>query len=629
MRVTDFWKYHIFRVSVCLLCAMATPSMAQQNKLQMAPQTMSPMQKTMTPPPPTATTQPKTAPNVKTKSPTTTATSAAEPKTPVYLENAETFSYDQARNADAQLLKGNVRFRHDDAYLYCDSAYFYEQQNSFTAYGHVRIVQGDTLFIYGDVLYYDGNTKLARLRRNVRMNNRDVTLVTDSLNYDRMANVGYYYTGGKLYDESNVLTSVFGHYYPGERLAVFRHDVLLTNPNFTMDADTLKYNTESAVAEIVGPTTIVYAQETTIYSELGYYNTRTEQSLLRRNSSVKHVDGQTLTGDSILYNKRQGEGRAYKHVVLNDSAKQMSFFGHFVYYKEDGDVALAYDSALMVEHSTPDTIYLNADTLYAYAVDSTEKVVHAYHNVRMFRHDVQAVCDSANYNTRDSVLHLMQQPVAWSGNRQITGDTMHIYSVNGNVERLQVVGAAFVCEQHDSLHYNQLSGKELVAYLSDRELRQVNIRGNAVSLYFPLDNDSVMIGLNQTESSYLTVYLKQQKIDRIVLFPSPTGVLTPMEMVTDDMLRMPGFSWQADVRPDTWQAVFDRPERQKTTDQQPRRRPGHVEPDDTATADKQKQQTTPTDTQQMPARFDGGSSGRTAVPGGVGGKTTLKTNTSR
>lgn len=513
-------------------------------------------------------------------------------RTMIYLENAETFSFDEDVNAEAQLLKGNVRFRHDDVFLYCDSAYFFDKKNSFNAYGHVKIVQGDTLFIYGDVLYYDGDTKMARLRHNVRMTDRTVTLVTDSLNYDRVANVGYYYTGGKLFDTENVLTSVFGYYYPNDEMALFRADVLLTNPRFTMRADTLKYYTPTAIAEMVGPTTILYENETTIYSELGQYETRTEQSHLYRNSWVKHTDGQTLVGDTIFYDKKTGEGRAYSNVHLSDSANQISLYGNFVYYKEEGDVALAYDSALMVEYSSPDTVYLNADTLYAYAVDSTDKVVRAFHHVRIFRVDVQAVCDSASFETRDSVIHLMQSPVAWSGERQITGDTMHIYSFNGAPERLHVVGAAFVCEQQDSNYYNQISGKELIAHIADNELRMVEVRGNAESIYFPLDDDSLMIGLNQTTSSYLTVYLQNQKIERIVLYPSPEGVLTPMAQTTEEMLRLPGFSWQEVIRPLCWQDVFARPERPKIDTTTKRRRSGRVEPEESETAatDKQKKQ---------------------------------------
>ena len=570
-------------------------------------------------------------PKPKAQPPKTIAPSAAQPtavqpasntkKTSVFLENAETFSYDKDLMADGQLLKGNVRFRHDDAYLYCDSAYFFEERNSFNAYGHVRIVQGDTLFIYGDVLYYDGDTKMARLRKNVRMHNRTVRLTTDSLNYDRGANVGYYFTGGKLTDATNTLTSKFGYYYPGLEMALFRGKVRLTNPNFVMDADTLKYFTETDLAQILGPTTVLYEKETTIYSEKGWYDTKTEQSELLLNSLITHQDGKTLKGDTIFYDKKKGIGRAHHHVELDDTVKKVSLRGHYLYYKEEGDVALAKDSALMIDHSTTDTLYLNADTLFSYAVDSVDKVVEAFYNVRVFRKDVQAVCDSARYETRDSVLHLMKMPILWSDNQQITGDTIRIFSVNGAVERLQVINSAFVCQQEDSIRFNQLSGKEVTAYIADGELYRVDVRGNAQSLFFPREADSTMIGMNQTESSFLTVYLKKQKIDRIVLYPAPIGVMTPLDQVIAESMYLPNYSWQVAIRPQKWEDVFARPVRTVAATSKRRRRATESEPKETTS---EVNTNKPSETNTTPV--SSGSSPRPSMPNIGGSSSTLKTN---
>ncbi|MDD3480353.1 MAG: OstA-like protein [Paludibacteraceae bacterium] len=570
-------------------------------------------------------------PKPKAQPPKTIAPSAAQPtavqpasntkKTNVFLENAETFSYDKDLMADGQLLKGNVRFRHDDAYLYCDSAYFFEERNSFNAYGHVRIVQGDTLFIYGDVLYYDGDTKMARLRKNVRMHNRTVRLTTDSLNYDRGANVGYYFTGGKLTDATNTLTSKFGYYYPGLEMALFRGKVRLTNPNFVMDADTLKYFTETDLAQILGPTTVLYEKETTIYSEKGWYDTKTEQSELLLNSLITHQDGKTLKGDTIFYDKKKGIGRAHHHVELDDTVKKVSLRGHYLYYKEEGDVALAKDSALMIDHSTTDTLYLNADTLFSYAVDSVDKVVEAFYNVRVFRKDVQAVCDSARYETRDSVLHLMKMPILWSDNQQITGDTIRIFSVNGAVERLQVINSAFVCQQEDSIRFNQLSGKEVTAYMADGELYRVDVRGNAQSLFFPREADSTMIGMNQTESSFLTVYLKKQKIDRIVLYPTPIGVMTPLDQVAAESMYLPNYSWQVAIRPQKWEDVFARPVRTVAATSKRRRRATESEPKETIS---EANTNKPSETNTTPV--SSGSSPRPSMPNIGGSSSTLKTN---
>ena len=188
-------------------------------------------------------------------------------QTMVYLERSETLNFDQERIADAQILIGNVLFRHDDALMYCDSAYFYENSNSLDAFGNVRLVQGDTLLGFGDVLYYDGNTKIARLRKHVklihgRVDENPTILTTDSLNYDRQADVAYYFRGGEVKDSLNTLTSIRGKYYPKSKEAVFSQTVKLVNPKFVLTSDTLLYNTETKVTNLVSPTLIIYEKET-------------------------------------------------------------------------------------------------------------------------------------------------------------------------------------------------------------------------------------------------------------------------------------------------------------------------------------------------------------------------------
>lgn len=158
--------------------------------------------------------------------------------------------------------------------MYCDSAYFYEHSNSLDAFGHVRFIQGDTLRGYGDKLFYNGNTKLARMRKNVRLvhgkkNENPTILTTDSLNYDRNINIAYYYTGGTIADSLNTLTSLYGQYAPNSKQAIFSKDVLLVNPKFTLESDTLLYNTETKITNIVSPTQILYEEETTIHTSRG------------------------------------------------------------------------------------------------------------------------------------------------------------------------------------------------------------------------------------------------------------------------------------------------------------------------------------------------------------------------
>ena len=384
----------------------------------------------------------------------------------VYLERAENLQFDQERIADAQILKGNVVFRHEEALMYCDSAYFYEKSNSLDAFGHVRFVQGDTLQGFGDKLFYDGNTKLARLRRHVRLihgraDENPTVLTTDSLNYDRAAGIAYYFTGGTVQDTLNTLTSVRGNYRPKSKQAVFSKEVKLVNPNFVLTSDTLLYNTESKVADIVSPTDIVYENETDIRSSRGWYNTGTERSMLLDRSMIHHIEGRTMTGDTIYYDKRIGFGEVIGGMEMVDSTREATLTGEYGQMWEDHNRGYATDSALMVDWSdTAHMTYIHADTLFteelhftdSARMDSTYQRIRGHYGVRVYRNDAQMVCDSMSYLGSDSTMHLYIKPVCWGENQQISADSMVIYLVNGAVEHMVGYGNA-LCVMEDSLDY--------------------------------------------------------------------------------------------------------------------------------------------------------------------------------
>ncbi len=467
----------------------------------------------------------------------------------IYLENSEIASFDKFQNPDIQVLKGNVIFRHENALMYCDSAYFYPNSNSLDAFGNIRMVQGDTIFIYGNFLYYDGNTKLARLRKNVRMENRKTVLTTDSMNYDRMMNLAYYYTGGKIQDELNTLTSIWGQYSPVTNEAIFKNKVHLENENFIMDADTLKYNTKTNIANIVGKTHVIYKNETDIYSTRGWYNTANDRSMLLDRSIVKQKNGKSLIGDTIFYDKRQKYGEAFQHVILKDTVEKTSLFGNYVSYNENSEKGLATDSALLVDWSSKDSLFLHADTLKTYK-DSIYNMANGYYHVRFFRNDLQGVCDSIFYSGRDSIIYLYGEPILWSEDYQITGDFVQAFLKNKKIDRVVIQLSAMAIQKHDSIHFNQLSGKEIIAYLDSNQIKKIDIKGNAETLYYPIDSkDSTIIGQNKTQSSYVTVYMKDKKVDRIVLTPASSGIIYPLEKLSEKDLYLKNYIWLPHLRP--------------------------------------------------------------------------------
>ncbi len=508
----------------------------------------------------------------------------------VYLEHCEVLSFDEARLPGAQILTGNVRFRHEDVLMFCDSAYFYEKENSFDAFGHVHFMQGDTLNGYGDVLYYDGNTRFARLRRNVRLIHTTTTLTTDSLNYDRTQNLAYYYTGGTIKDAENTLTSIWGQYTPPTHQAIFKTDVLLVNAKFTLAAEALHYNTESHIADFVTDTEIVYEEETTILSSDGWYNTETEKSMLLNRSQVIHADGKTLTGDTIFYDKMQGFGQVLHRMEMRDTVQHMTLYGNYGEVWEHDKRGFATDSAMIHEWGDSLHTFMHADTLWTeeipyqiteliprdsilvdtvmtwqapdtLIIDTTFRQVRAYHGVRIYREDMQAVCDSMHYNGRDSIISLYTEPVAWSDNQQISADSIHIYIKDGAVDYAHGIGAALAVQQETPTKYNQLSGKEMIAHIQDGDLRQVDVNGNAETVFYPKEDDGSIMGVNKTQSSFVKIYLKEQQIEHILFTTATMGALYPLDSIAIEDTRLAGFFWAEQERPLVPGDVFENPPR--------------------------------------------------------------------
>ncbi|CDD82946.1 uncharacterized protein BN666_02252 [Bacteroides sp. CAG:462] len=481
-------------------------------------------------------------------------------KTKVYLLHSDILRFNKEQNPDAQILVGNVRFRHDSAYMDCDSAYFYETRNSFEAFGNIKMQQGDTLFIYGDWLYYDGNSQIAMLRENVKMQNRNTILTTDSLNYDRVFNLGYFFDGGTLTDEENILTSDWGEYSPATKNAVFNYDVKLVNPKFTLTSDTLRYNSQTKIANIVGPSDIV-SDQNHIYSELGFYNTTSGEAILLQRSVLTNQQRQ-LVGDSLFYNRNKGYGEAFRNVVMTDTENKNLLTGEYGFYDELKGNALVTDSALAINYSqNNDSLYMHGDTLrlitYNMNTDSVYRKTFVYHKVRIYKSDLQGVCDSLVFNSQDSCMTMYHDPIVWNGKQQLFGEEIRAYMNDSTIDWAHIINQAMSIEQMDSVHYNQVSGKEIKAYFTGGDLRQVDVIGNVRLGYFPVDGkDSTLIGYITAESSLMNVYLLQRKMQKIKMTTQTDGVMYPMLQIPEDKLYLPSFAWFDYIRPLNKDDVF-------------------------------------------------------------------------
>ena len=481
-------------------------------------------------------------------------------KSKVYLLHSDVLKKSPLNpDPDAQILIGNVAFRHDSVYMYCDSACFYEKTNSLEAFDKVKMVQGDTLFLYGDYLFYDGNTQIAQVRYNVRMENKNTTLLTDSLNYDRIYNLGYYFDGGTLMDEENVLTSEWGEYSPATKISVFNYDVKLVNPKFTLTSDTLRYSTATKIANILGPSDIV-SDANHIYSELGFYNTQIGQAeLLDR--SVLTNEGKRLIGDSLFYDRVKGYGEAFDNVIMTDTVNKNMLTGDYCYYNELTKYAFATKKAVAVDYSQGDSLFMHADTLQMYTyylnTDSMFRETRAYHKVRMYRTDVQGVCDSLVFSSKDSCLTMYYDPILWNNNQQLLGEKIMIYMNDSTIDWAHIQNQALSVEQLDSTSYNQVTGKEMKAWFQGGEMRKVDVIGSVRLVYYPMESDSTLIGMNVSETSLLNMFLENRKMKKMIMSPKSNGTLYPMLQRPPEKMKLDNFVWFDYIRPLDKEDIFE------------------------------------------------------------------------
>ena len=472
----------------------------------------------------------------------------------VYLVHSDELRYDQyGLVPDAQIVKGHVQFMHKGAKMWCDSAYFYQQTNSFRAFGHVRMVQGDTLSLTCERAYYDGQAQLMEARKNVWLKHRGQTLNTDSLNYDRLYNNAYFFEGGTLTDKNQKLVADWGQYNTQTREAVFYYNVKMIENDRIITTDTLQYNTLTSMAHVLGPSQIT-SKTGVIETRDGYLNTKTSMSTLYGRSTVNDKD-KTITGDSLYYDDKTGQSEGYGDVVYVDKKNKNSLLCQRFKYNEKTGAGWATGKLFAKDYSQKDTLYVHADSVkfftYNINTDSVYRIAHCFKHVRAYRQDVQAVCDSMVANSKDSCLTMYRDPIVWNANRQLLGEVIKIYMQDSTVKEAHVLGQALSVEQMpDSVHFNQLSSKDMFAYFIDGNVRRNDAVSNVRSIYFSVDDkDSTLIGLNYLETDTMRMFISAERQLQKIWTCRFEATLYPMSQIPPGKEKLEAFGWFDYVRP--------------------------------------------------------------------------------
>ncbi|MFM8742442.1 MAG: OstA-like protein [Cytophagales bacterium] len=474
-------------------------------------------------------------------------------------------------------LVGDVVFEQNTTTIYCDSAHFYKNRNELNAFGNVHIVDGDSVDITSKGLAYDGNNKIARLRKNVIFVKKGLaTLYTDFLDYYRVKNEARYFNGGKLVDTTNTLTSTKGYYDVNTNMASFKKEVVGVNEDNTMTSDTLQYSSKTRIVFFRDSTLVKGKDGKTAIYVRGEYNTLSKTSQLER--GLFETPTYRMRGDQNFLDDKKKFYRAKGHVAMTSKEDNMTIFGDNAFYDRKNGISKVYGNAYLAKvDDVGDTLFLSADTLKSIeSVNPKKKRLLAYHHVKIFKNNMQGSADSLVYVNADSTLYFYRDPVLWTDGNQMTADSMRILLKNKKINRIYMINNSFVISQDSMQNFNQIKGRRMTSYFDGRNIHHVIVQGNGESLYYALEEKDVLktdslvvkllitMGMNKMICSNMRINFKQGKVNNVSFYVKPDAKLIPVHELKEDDERLKGFVWRIKDRPRKRDVVKKQPPLTKT-----------------------------------------------------------------
>lgn len=466
---------------------------------------------------------------------------------------------------DIKVFAGEVCFQQDSSYFYCDSALYNTSKKTIEAFGNImiqRLHNYDTIFIFADTLHYNGNTKVAQLRRNVRMIQDSSELTTNYFDYNTEKKYGKYFNYGRIISGTDTLYSKIGYYYTNPKTVFFKDNVKIYSKKNKIFTDTLEHNLNKKLSFLKGPTHII-SDTTDIYAENGFYDHEENMGYLSKRTKI--VNGHhSLEGDSLYYNKKKKFGQAFGNVTIIDTIETLYLKGEYGEYHEEGQRSLITKNALLMDIVDKDTLWLHADTLYSY-IDTLRdifdtipfRLIFAYNHVKAFKNDLQLKCDSVVISQLDSVFMLFGSPIIWSNNQQLYGDYIELYMSKNDPKEMYLVDNTFVGEKIDSINFNIIKASNVKVIFKNRYVSTSIEMGNVETIYFLQDDaDSSLIGIGKLTCDTMNIYFDKNKIQMLAPYIKPKGKIYPPKDLPQDQRKIEGFKWFEAIRPKKKEDIF-------------------------------------------------------------------------
>ena len=484
---------------------------------------------------------------------------------------------------EVTIIAGTVRLRQGTTIFECDSCVITKRTNLFEAFGNVHINDSDTAHVYSDHLRYLTDRKIAYLDGNVKLTDGKGVLTTPTLEYDMNTKVGIYRNGGKVVNGKTTLTSDEGYYYADIKDVYFKKNVKLKDPSYDLQSDSLLYNTGTEIVRFIAETLVKDSTNRTIKTREGFYDKRTGKAEFGQNPIITDKDIQ-VTGQTIKSDDSTGITQIFGRGIIVDTTNKTTVIADTIFYNKKNESFLAFAKPLMIVEQENDSIFIAADTLFSARLtdlygskdtvakkdtlkevkiidtktkDSTNRYFEAFRHVRIFSDSLQAVCDSMFYSFKDSVFRLYQDPVVWSKENQITGDTILLFTKNKKADRMQIFKNSFLASIVKPDIFNQVQSTRMDAYFIDGVIDSVRAKGSAECVYYIQDEDSAFTGINQSNAEMMDVYFKEKELQRVVFRTAVKGTIWPMRQKTPKEMQLQNFKWRDAERPKTKYELFE------------------------------------------------------------------------
>lgn len=482
---------------------------------------------------------------------------------------AEIQEANEEKYPGATILIGKVFMIHDGIELTCQQALYYKKENFFKAIGEVFIKQGDTITQTSDYADYDANSKQALSWGKVVLKDPTMTLTTDTLQFDRINQKLYYQSYATIKDATNTLKSKYGNYFLETKKFIATTKVTVINPEHHLATNHLDYYTETGLAYLYGPSTITNQEnQNKIYCEKGFYNTKTDISHFIKNAKI-FLKERTIEGDSLYYDKKRGFASATKNIRVIDTVENFVSKGNYAEFFEKKDSLFIIKKAVAISIIDKDSMFVHGDTLLVTGKPE-KRIIRTYHNVKIFKSDLQGKCDSIYTNQETGFTKMYRNPVIWSDKNQITGDSIFLLSnkETKKLDSLKVFDNAFIISK-DSLSendFNQIKGRNMLGKFEKNKLQTLLVLGNAESVYFNRNEETnVLETITKEISSNIEFTLDEGVIESIKYLKKSDGKTYPPSMLPEEVKQLKGFIWREDEQPKSKEDIFIKdPERDKT-----------------------------------------------------------------